>query len=121
MGQEPNNLGWRVINDPSSFFGLVTWVSMVPNGDACSPAGKSRVYSVDVGTAESQLINNLGNTIAYSTAMPSVVIDQGTYSVNGVPRLLVGDDGGRTSILQRRTPSGMGLRRLNWRELPVGD
>ncbi len=121
MGQEPNNLGWRVINDPSSFFGLVTWVSMVPNGDACSPAGKSRVYSVDVGTAESQLINNLGNTIAYSTAMPSVVIDQGTYSVNGVPRLLVGDDGGRTSILQRRTPSGMGLRRLNWRELPVAD
>lgn len=121
MGQDTNSLGWRVITDPSSFFGLVTWVSMVPNGDACSPAGTSRVYSVDVGTAESQLINTAGNTIAYSTAMPSVVIDQGTFSVNGVPRLLVGDDGGRTGILQRRTPSGMGLRRLNWRELPVAD
>ena len=121
MEQDTNGLGWRVITDPSSFFGLVTWVSMVPNGDACSPAGTSRVYSVDVGTAESQLINSAGNTIAYSTAMPSVVIDQGTFSVNGVPRLLVGDDGGRTGILQRRTPSGMGLRRLNWRELPVAD
>ncbi len=121
MGRTGNNIGWRVITDPSSFFGLVTWVSMVPNGDACSPAGKSRVYSVDVGTGESQLIDSAGTTIAYSTSMPSVVIDQGTYSVNGVPRLLVGDDGGRTSILQRRVPSGMGLRRLNWRELPVAD
>jgi type IV pilus assembly protein PilY1 len=121
MGQGANNLGWRVITDPTSFFGIVTWVSMLPNGDACSPAGTSRVYSVDVGTAESQLVDSNNNNMAYSTAMPSVVIDQGTYSVNGVPRLLVGDDGGRTGILKRRTPSGMGLRRLNWRELPVAD
>jgi hypothetical protein len=41
------------------------------------------VYSVDVGTAESQLINTAGNTIAYSTAMPSVVIDQGTAQQAG--------------------------------------
>jgi type IV pilus assembly protein PilY1 len=94
---------------------------MVPTGDACRPTGMSRVYSLDVGTGESQLINAAGATIAFSTAMPSVVIDQGTYSVAGVPRLLVGDDGGRTSILQRRVPSGMGLRRLNWRELPLAD
>jgi type IV pilus assembly protein PilY1 len=121
MGTSDTGLGWRVITDPSSFFGTVTWVSMVPNGDSCSPSGKSRVYSVDIGTAETQLIDSTGADIAYSTSLPGVVIDHGTFSVNGVPRLLVGDDGGRTTILQRKSPTGLGLRRLNWRELPVAD
>ena len=113
--------GWRVISEPSSFYGVVTFVAMLPNGDACNPSGTSRVYSVDVGTGESQLLDSTGATIAYSTALPGVVIEHRTYSVNGTPRLIVGNDAGRSTSLLRRTPTGLGLRRLNWRELPLAD
>ena len=121
LGTAAAGNGWRVISDASSFYGIVTFVAMVPNGDACNPSGTSRVYSVDVGTGESQLIDSTGATIAYSGALPGVVIEHRTYSVNGTPRLIACNDIGQCSPLSRRTPAGLGLRRLNWRELPLAD
>ena len=121
LGTAAAGNGWRVISDASSFYGIVTFVAMVPNGDACNPSGTSRVYSVDVGTGESQLIDSTGATIAYSGALPGVVIEHRTYSVNGTPRLIACNDIGQCSPLNRRTPAGLGLRRLNWRELPLAD
>ena len=111
----------RVISDASSFYGVVTWAAMLPNTDACNPSGISRVYSVDVGTGESQLLDATGATIAYSTELSGVVIEHRTYSVNGTPRLIVGNDLGASRSLNRRALPPPGLRRLNWRELPLAD
>ena len=121
LGTAAAGNGWRVISDASSFYGIVTFVAMLPNGDACNPSGTSRVYSVDVGTGESQLVDSTGAIIAYSGALPGVVIEHRTYSVNGTPRLIACNDIGQCSPLSRRTPAGLGLRRLNWRELPLAD
>ena len=121
LGTSAAGNGWRVISDASSFYGVVTFVAMLPNGDACNPSGTSRVYSVDVGTGESQLIDASGATIAYSSALSGVVIEHRTYSVNGVPRLIACNDTGLCAPLNRRASAGLGLRRLNWRELPLAD
>ena len=121
LGTAAVGTGWRVITDASSFYGIVTFVSMLPNADACNPSGISRVYSIDVGTGESQLIDTAGATIAYSTVLSGVVIEHRTYSVAGVPRLIAGNDAGASASLRRRGTAGLGLRRLNWRELPLAD
>ncbi|MEO5734072.1 MAG: PilC/PilY family type IV pilus protein, partial [Rubrivivax sp.] len=110
---------WRVISEPSSFYGVVTFAAMVPNGDACNPSGMSRVFSVDVGSGKSQLLDDSGNTIAYAS-VPGVVTEHKTYSVNGVPRLIVSTDQGGIMPLNRPPLTNV-LRRLNWRELPLSD
>ena len=121
LGTAAAGNGWRVISDSSSFNGMVTFVAMVPNGDACNPSGTSRVYSVDVGTGESELIDSTGTTISYSTALPGVVIETRSYSVNGVRRLLACNDLGVCAPMDPRALASLGLRRLNWRELPLAD
>lgn len=113
--------GWRVITEPSAFYGVVTFVAMLPNTSACNPSGISRVFSVDIGTGQSQLINDSGTTIAYSEVLSGVVIEHRTYSVEGKPRLVACNDLGTCEGLRRRQPGAVGLRRLNWRELPLAD
>jgi type IV pilus assembly protein PilY1 len=113
--------GWRVITEPSAFYGVVTFVAMLPNTSACNPSGISRVFSVDVDSGQSQLINDSGTTIAYSEALSGVVIEHRTYSVESRPRLVACNDLGTCQGLRRRDPGAVGLRRLNWRELPLAD
>lgn len=121
MGTAAAGNGWRIITEPSSFYGVITFVAMLPNGDACNPSGTSRVFSVDVGTGESQLVDSAGATIAYSSVLGGVVIEHRTYSINGTPRLIAGNDLGVNRRIDRRVAAGLGLRRLNWRELPLAD
>ncbi len=113
--------GWRVITEPSAFYGVVTFVAMLPNTSPCNPSGVSRVFSVDIGTGQSQLINDSGSTIAYSEVLAGVVIEHRTYSVDGKPRLVACNDLGSCEGLRRRPAGITGLRRLNWRELPLAD
>ena len=119
LGTAAGGNGWRVVSDASSFFGVVTFAAMVPNGDACNPSGSSQVYSVDVGSGKSQLLNDAGDTVAY-VDVAAVVTEHRTYSVNGVPRLIVSNDRGDNLAL-RRPPLTNVLRRLNWRELPLAN
>jgi type IV pilus assembly protein PilY1 len=120
MGTGATGQGWRVITEPSSFYGVVTWSSMLPGADPCSPGGTGRVYSVDVGTGESQLLDAADVQQPF-TAWSNVVIEHRTYSVAGRPVLIVGDDAGNGRQVKRRNPAALGLMRLNWRELPLAD
>lgn len=113
--------GWRIVSEPSAFYGVVTVVAMLPNTSACNPSGVSRVFSFDLGSGQSQLIDDDGNTIAYSDELGGVVIEHRTYSVAGTPRLVACNDLGTCTGLRRRDPGATGLRRLNWRELPLAD
>ncbi len=117
--------GWRVIADPTSFYGSVSFSAMLPNGDACNPSGSSRVYVIDLGSGQSQLVS--GSTVlSYSTAVSGSVTDLRFYSVNdgsgnATRRLIVCSDTGVCKSPDLAPTTSQSLRRLNWRELPLAD
>jgi type IV pilus assembly protein PilY1 len=114
-------LGWRIIHEPASFFGTVSFAPMLPSGDACSPSGKSRVYSIDLGTGQSRLLNTDGSRASYLTPLSGVVMDLRETAVNGMRRLFAGDDTGSVSPVKTDPVISGGVRRLNWRELQLAD
>ncbi len=120
LGLGAGSLGWRVIIEPTAFNGIVAFSSMVPSGDTCSPSGSSRVYAVDLGTGQSKLTNN-GSAVSYLNSVAGVVGDLRFYSVSGKPRLIAGSDKGEVKRQDGNWTTGLGVRRLNWRELPLAD
>ena len=114
------SVGWRVVNDPSSAFGIVTFASTLPNGDACNPSGVSRIYALNFGTGKSVLVSS-STLISYFTNITGVVTDLRFFTVNGVPRLIAGSDKGELKSVPGVFTQPGTLRRLNWRELPVAN
>jgi type IV pilus assembly protein PilY1 len=112
-------LGWRVLLAPVSFYGTVAFATMLPSlADACAPGGKSRVYSIDLGTGQTQLADN---STYNNTLVSGVVTDLRFYSVNGKKELYVSGDTGGTGLVREKPPIPTGARRLNWRELLLAD
>ena len=127
LGAVAGGSGWRVITDSTSFFGTVSFAPMVPNGDPCSPSGKSRVYSIDLGSGQSRLVSG-GTRAAFLTPVPGVITDLKETRVVPPPgsstpvrRLYANDDGGNIGRVDTEPLSTPTLRRLNWRELPLAD
>jgi type IV pilus assembly protein PilY1 len=126
LGVVTSGYGWRVISDASSFYGMVSFAPMVPGGDVCSPTGKSRLYSIDLGTGQSKLLNADGTRAAYLTPVAGVITDLKETSVNNADgtttrRLYACDDTGQCKPAKTEPLASLGIRRLNWRELPVAD
>ena len=120
--------GWRVVSESSSFFGSVTFAPMLPTGDACSASGKSRLYSIDLGSGQSRLLNADGSRAAYLAPlrMTGVITDLRDISINNPDGnakggLIAGDDKGNVEKINTAPLTGPGLRRLNWRELVLAD
>jgi type IV pilus assembly protein PilY1 len=125
LGVGAGSLGWRVISDPTAFYGVVAFTAMLPNGDVCNASGRSRVFAIDVGTGQSAIISGT-NTLAYNDNINGVVTDLRWLSVNrpngtGTLRLMAGSDRGEIRPIEIRQLTGAGMRRLNWRELPLAD
>ena len=114
-------LGWRMVYEATSFFGTVSFAPMLPNGDACSPSGQSRVYSIDLGTGQSRLLNSDGTRAMFLVPLQGVITDLKETAVNGVRRLYAGNDKGDVVPLPTQPVAGTGVRRLNWRELLLAD
>ena len=108
--------GWRVITESTVFSGRVSFASMLPSTDACSPSGSSRVYSIDVLNGKTELASGLA-----FIPIADQVIDVQNFSVGGTRRLLTGDVKGFVLSRELLPPASAGLRRLNWRELPLAD
>lgn len=120
LGTLTSGPGWRVISDSTSFLGTIAFAAMVPSGDVCAPSGSNRVYAVDLGSGQSVLTT--GSTITpYLSSLPGVITDLRFLSVDGKPRLVGGTDTGATGPLPGNWPTSTGVRRLNWRELPLAD
>ena len=125
LGTGAGGLGWRVISDPTAFYGIVAFTAMLPNGDVCNASGKSRVFAIDVGDGQSAIISGT-NVLAYNDGINGVVTDLRWLSVNkptggSTLRLMAGSDKGEIKPIEIRQLTGSGLRRLNWRELPLAD
>ncbi len=119
--------GWRMISDPTSYYGSVEFTTMLPNGDACNPSGSSRVYAIELGTGQSSLVGSDDVTpIPYSTALVGVATEQRSYAVddgtgNRKRRYVACSSNGGCAVIKTKQPSALGLRRLNWRELPLAN
>jgi type IV pilus assembly protein PilY1 len=125
LGTGAGGLGWRVISDPTAFYGIVAFAAMLPNGDVCNASGKSRIFAIDVGEGDSALLQG-NNVLAYNDSVQGVVTDLRWLSVNKAGggsnlRLMAGSDKGEIKPIEIKQISGQGLRRLNWRELPLAD
>jgi len=114
--------GWRVIAESSSFFGVVEFTTMLPNGAICTPSGTSRVYAIDLGTGQSTLVQADGTTpLAFSTDLDGVATEQRSFSVGGKHRYVASSNTGRSVVIRTRQPPALNLRQLNWRELPLAN
>jgi len=128
-----DGFGWRVVSESSSFFGSVTFAPMLPTGDACSASGKSRLYSIDLGTGQSRLLSDVdGSRAAFLTPLAGVITDIKDLSVRRLSAdgnreesaeglLYAGDNKGGMTKVRTDPMVLLGLRRLNWRELVLAD
>jgi type IV pilus assembly protein PilY1 len=120
LGTATGGSGWRVITDSTAFLGTVAFAAMVPSGDVCSPSGLNRVFAIDVGSGQSRLMAG-ESILPFNDSLPGVITDLRFYSVDGKPRLIGGTDTGGTDRFEGNWTQGTGVRRLNWRELPLAD
>ncbi len=119
--------GWRVISDPSSFYGTVAFAATSPSSsDPCNPAGSSRVYALDLGDGSTVMSTTKG----YYDGAAGVVIDLTFYSVRdpstgkAASRLVVGTNsttGKNLDVPPTNPLLGVGLKRFNWREISLSN
>jgi type IV pilus assembly protein PilY1 len=126
LGKVAGGAGWRVISDSTSFNGIVAFAAMVPaSNSACEPTGTSRVYAIDLGKGVSRLQNAARNAVvAYNDSLLGVVTDVrffGDGKVGGERFLMTGSDTGGVNVPPGQFAGAVGLRRLNWREVPLTD
>jgi len=69
LGRSANNVAERVNVPAVSNYGTVSFAANLPNGDACNPSGTSRVFSLDIGTGASRVVNSTGVLQPYYTSM----------------------------------------------------
>jgi len=120
LGSAGAGPGWRVISDPTSFQGTVAFAAMLPSADVCTPSGTNRVYAIDLGKGQS-VLGTGPIPLPFVDSLPGVITDLRFYSVDGKPRLVGGTDTGATGPLPGNWSNPTGVRRLNWRELPLAD
>ncbi|MGM9483691.1 PilC/PilY family type IV pilus protein [Roseateles sp. NT4] len=130
LGVSASGPGWRVLSDPTSFYGTVAFAATSPtSSDPCAPNGTSRIYAIDLGSGYCGLTG--GGNNCYVSKTDGVVIDLTFYSVNingvGKSVLLAGKDncsGNNCQPVEKvgtRTPVNLGLQRLNWREVLINN
>ena len=122
LGIGPNNVAWRLVNDPAPFGSTVAFAPTLPSvDDPCTPSGESRTYAADFASGVSRLSDVSGAVLPYTTPGSGVVTDLRFLSVNGKVRLIAGTDTGSVRQVRGEFGSALGLRRLNWRELGIGN
>ena len=92
----------------------------LPNGDACSPSGTSRIYGTDFSNGLSKLTQNT-TVVSYISGGTGVITDLRFLSVDGKVRLVSGSDRGVVQRVPGNFGTTIGLKRLNWRELPLSN
>ena len=116
-----SGIGWRVISDSTTLAGSVAFAAILPKNSVCSPSGDSRIYGRDYAAATStvkQLVNGALVSVGYVEVSGSVT-DLRYLSVKGKATLISGTDIGTVTKIDINPLTGLGLRRLNWRELQV--
>lgn len=106
-----SGVGWRVIAMPVAASDVVAFTSMLTTGDACSPAGVSRVYAINFAGGKTALSDGKA-FVGFDTS----VTDLKLLEVDGKIRLIAGDNQGNIESIDITIGFGNSLRILNWRE-----
>ncbi|WP_439892080.1 pilus assembly protein [Ralstonia sp. 25C] len=120
LGQASNGVAERVNVAPVSNFGTVSFAANLPNGDACNPSGSNRVFSLDIGTGISRVVNSTGVLQPYYTG-GGLVVDLSYLNVNGSVRLEAGTDNSAINSVPLVPTVVQAIRQINWREVPTAD
>lgn len=121
LGRDPvTNVAWRQTVESTTFFGSIAFAPTLPTSDACNPSGVSRIYSVDIASGVTKLVE--GTTlVAFRAGGEGVITDLRFLSVGGKIRLIAGSDKGRLQRVLGEFGTNLGLRRKNWRELTLAE
>jgi type IV pilus assembly protein PilY1 len=137
LGASAGGPGWRVLSDPVSFYGMVAFAATAPSsGNACSPNGSSRLYAVDLGTGSCAL--EPSSSTCYFTpdgVITDVQFVQRTGGSGGTEgsedpgcppgqictEVACGTDKGKACAKPAPPDKGVGLQRLNWREILISN
>jgi type IV pilus assembly protein PilY1 len=142
-----DGLGWRSISRPNaSYAPLVLFTSiLMTNANVCEPSGQSRIYGLRFSTGQSMLYDIDPNGVNGSDAVRQTYV-----SVDGIvlstqilnqrppgpndppgpgdepppppkPRAICDTSAGEFCGFEFEKRAGQGLRRMNWREIPVAD
>jgi len=114
-----SSYGWRMIENPTTYGGLVAFATLLPTGDACSPSGKGRVYALDFTTGKSVLVGTPAG-VPYASS-DDAIINIKFVGVDGKARLYTGDVKGNVVNRAFTPPTPTSVRLLNWREVPTVD
>ena len=120
LGLDPaTGYAWRMVENPTTYNGLVGFATLLPTGDACSPSGKGRVYALDFATGKSALLDT-PTGIPYASS-DDAIINLKFIGVDKNVRFYTSDT--KDKVIKRpfTPPTGSGLRLLNWREVPAVD
>jgi type IV pilus assembly protein PilY1 len=107
-----------MVNNATTFSGIVAFAPLLTTPDACSPSGQSRLYALDFSTGQSVLVP--ASATGY-VSYPHALIDNKFVGVDGATRLLTGDVLDNKKKEDFKSPVGQGIRLLNWREVPTVD
>lgn len=111
-----DNVAWRMTSAATSYSGVVAFTTLKTAGDACSPSGSSRIYALDFGAGKTVLADG-----SPFQSVNAAITDLRFLSVDGKVRLVSGDNQGTMRNTPINLPGIMGLRLLNWREVPTVD
>jgi len=125
-----SSISQRVNIDPIADGGEVVWAGNQPNGSTCAPQGAGTIYGVSFASGISALVS-ISTTTNTSTSIPSyafppppnggstAVTDLDFLSVNGQVRIIAGDASGSVALVPSSVSTAVGLKQLNWRDVPV--
>ena len=116
-----SNVGWRVVVNPVAYSGIASFSTLLPQGDACSPGGKSRVYAINYGSGTSVLTTTNSSTtiIAYASFDNAITDLSFVTTVPNNPELVAGTSVGAVTPVPANLGSAIATRLLNWREIPT--
>jgi type IV pilus assembly protein PilY1 len=116
-----SNVGWRVVVNPVAYSGVASFSTLLPQGDACSPGGKSRVYAINYGSGTSVLTTTNSSTtiIAYASFDNAITDLSFVTTVPNKPELVAGTSVGAVTPVPANLGSAIATRLLNWREIPT--
>jgi len=124
LGIDPvSGIGWRILINPQAYNGIVTFSTLLTQGNACSPSGSSRVYALDYSTVTSVLQPTIVGAPPppYDAISNFSVIEQGFAGNNGTPEILIGGNNGTNQRVDASLTGTLATRILNWREIPTVD
>ncbi len=123
LGRDASSgIAWRVVLDPTTFLGIVAFAPTLPSiADPCKPGGISRIYAGDFVQGLSKLIDNSNAVVDHLESTGGATTNMRFVSGGGKPWLIIGDSGGNVGNPRGNFGSIAGLRRINWREVNLGN